>query len=279
MPYAKAHYFVLGVILVILAGFWPTYWSVLGSSHWQFHLHGAVSSVWVLMVLAQSWSVHRGQMPLHRATGRASLFLFPLLISGLTGIIDVTAKNYRAGDATANPITMLFGPAFLIGLVVALAAYVTLYFLALQNRRKVWPHAGYLLGTPIILFESPFSRFMSNIGVPGFAISGPQDFDRVLEGILYSDAIALLFCLVVYWRFGARARPFLVTGAFVGLQMATMGLMNQSGWLESALLSIGAIPSGVMVAVGMAIGAATSWAGWEAGKRRAPRMPEAGQAA
>ena len=279
MPYRNAPYYVLFCIAVIVAGFWPTYWAVLGSSRWQFHFHGAASTVWVLMVLFQSWAVHKEQLPLHRAVGKSSLLLFPFLIGGLTGIIDVTAKNYLAGDATENPITMMFGPGFLIGLLVAVAAYVTLYFLALKNRRKVWPHAGYLLGTPIILFESPFSRLMDILGVPGFAIRGPEQFDRVMSGILYSDAIALIFCLAVYWRVGERARPFLVTAGFVGLQMATMGLLNEAGWLKSALLALGHVPSGVVVLAGMAIGAATSWAGWNAGKRPAVLVGVAAQAA
>ena len=276
MPYRTAPYYVLFVIAVIISGFWPSYWSVLGTSRWQFHFHGAVSTVWVLMVLAQSWTVHKDQLPLHRIVGRSSLFLFPLLIGGLMAIIDVTAKSYVTGNAAEHPITMLFGPAFLIGLVVALTAYVTLYFLALKNRRKVWPHAGYLLGTPVILFESPFSRLMVNLNVPGFAINGPEEFDRVLQGILYADAIALLFCLVVYWRIGERARPFLVTAGFVGLQMATMGLMNEAEWLKSALIALGDVPSSMLVAVGIAIGAATSWAGWQAGRR--PAIPVGGAA-
>ena len=279
MPYPRAPYYVLAVMAVIVAGFWPSYWSILGTSRWQFHLHGAVSTTWVLMVFFQTWTAHHGQLPLHRATGKASLFLFPLLIGGLTGIIDVTAKNYLIGDAAQNPVTMMFGPSFLIGLVVALAAYVTLYFLALRNRRKVWPHAGYLLGTPIILFESPFSRLMSNLGVPGFAVRGPEDFPKIMDGILYSDAVALLFCLAVYWRVGPRARPFLVTAGFVGLQMVTMGLMKDAGWLKSALLALGTVPSGAVVATGVVIGAATSWAGWQAGKRPVAQMPGAAQPA
>ena len=279
MPYPRAPYYVLAVMAVIIAGFWPSYWSILGTSRWQFHLHGAVSTTWVLMVFFQTWTAHHGQLPLHRATGKASLFLFPLLIGGLTGIIDVTAKNYLLGEAAQNPVTMMFGPSFLIGLAVALAAYVTLYFLALRNRRKVWPHAGYLLGTPIILFESPFSRLMSNLGVPGFAVRGPEDFPKIMDGILYSDAVALLFCLAVYWRVGPRARPFLVTAGFVGLQMVTMGLMKDAGWLKSALLALGTVPSGAVVATGVVIGAATSWAGWQAGKRPVAQMPGAAQPA
>jgi hypothetical protein len=266
MPYRNAPYYVAAVIAVILLGFWPSYWSVLGESRWQFHLHGAVASVWVLMVLFQSWAVHKSQLPLHRATGMASLFLFPLLIGGLMGIIDVTAKNYVIGDARENPVTMMLGPSFLAGLVAAVAAYLTLYFLALKNRRKVWPHAGYMLGTPIILFESPFSRVL-NLVMPGFTIRGPEDFDRILPSIHASNALMLAFCLAVYWRVGPKARPFLVTGGFVALQMVLMGTMNEVGWVKSALLAVGTVPSAAMVLIGILLGAAASLFGWQAGKR------------
>lgn len=267
MPYKNAPYYVLGVIGVIALGFWPSYWSVLGSSQWQFHLHGAAASIWVLMVLFQSWAIRKDQLAMHRAVGMSSLFLFPFLIGGLMGIIDVTAKNYVIGDIAETPVTMAYGPSFLAGLVPAVAAYLTLYYLALKNRRKVWPHAGYLLGTPIILFESPFSRVLGNLGVPGFAIRGPEDFDRILPSILFSDALALAFCLAVFWRVGPRARPFLVTGGFVALQMVMMGTMNELSWVEDALRAVGGVPSATMVGIGMATGAAASWLGWQAGKR------------
>jgi len=93
MPYRSAPYWVAGVIGVILLGFWPSYWSRLGTSSWQFHLHGVASSLWVLMVLFQSVAVHKTQLVWHRAVGKASLILFPFLIGGLVGIICVTAKK------------------------------------------------------------------------------------------------------------------------------------------------------------------------------------------
>ncbi|MCA1653624.1 MAG: hypothetical protein LC656_05435, partial [Sphingomonadales bacterium] len=144
---------------------------------WQFHAHGAASSLWVMLVGTQSWTAHHKQLPLHRAAGKASLLLFPFLIAGLCAIIDVTAKGYVAGN---DPVRAMFGAQFLIGLSVAAAAYVTLYYRALKYRRKVWLHAGYLLGTPIILFESPFSRILSAF-VPAFALHGPQDFGRLIR--------------------------------------------------------------------------------------------------
>lgn len=265
MPYRSAPYWVAGVIAVILAGFWPSYWSTFGTSRWQFHLHGVFSSLWVLMVLFQSWAVQKNQLPLHRTVGTTSLLLFPLLIGGLMGIIDVTAKNFASGDAASHPVTMMFGPAFLTGLAVAVVAYLTLYYRALKHRRNVWTHAGYMLGTPIILFESPFSRLLDIVGVPAFAIRGPEDFDKILSSILFADALALAFCLIVYWRVGPRAKPFLVTGGFVALQMLVMGTTSNVGFIKSALVALGSVPSAAMVGTGIALGAAASWLGWRAG--------------
>ena len=265
MPYRHAHYYVLFVLVVIGLGFWPSYFSAIGHVPWQFHAHGAAASLWVILVASQSWTAHHKQLPLHRAAGKASLMLFPFLIAGLFAIIDVTGKGVVAGD---GPVRAMFGASFLVGMLVAAAAYVTLYYRALKYRRKVWVHAGYLLGTPIILFESPFSRIMIDF-LPAFAINGPQDFPTIMSAILWADALALAFCAVVWWRFRDRANPFLVTGGFVALQMATMGLMGQAAWLWRLLRLIGEAPSAGVVATGFAVGAMTSWAGWNAGKRKA----------
>jgi hypothetical protein len=52
-----------------------------------------------------------------------------------------------------------------------------------------------------------------------------------------------------------------------------MGLMNDNAMLESMLVVIGNAPSALVVLTGLAIGAATSWLGWQAGKR--PTVPAA----
>ena len=263
MPYPRAHFYVLFVLAVIALGFWPSYFSTIGHVQWQFHAHGVAASLWVILVGTQSWTAHHKQFAIHRFAGKASLMLFPFLIAGLFAIIDVTGKGVVAGD---GPVRAMFGASFLIGMLVAAAAYVALYYRALKYRRKVWVHAGYLLGTPIILFESPFSRIMGNF-LPVFAVNGPQDFPKIMSSILWADALALAFCAIVWWRFRDRANPFLVTGGFVALQMVTMGMMGQTALLWSMLRLIGAMPSAAVVGTGFAIGALTSWAGWNAGKQ------------
>ncbi|HEX6219229.1 MAG TPA: hypothetical protein VFZ35_08155 [Sphingomicrobium sp.] len=273
MPYARAPYYILVVIAVILAGFWASYFSVWGEVPWQFHAHGVAASIWVLMVLAQSWTVHHGQLPLHRAVGKSSLILFPFLIGGLAAIIDVTGKGFIAGDY----IRTTFGGEFLIGLALAMAAYVVLYYRALKYRRKVWVHSGYMLATPLILFESPLSRVLGT-WIPALAYRGPQDNDVFMDSILWGMAVELAVIAVLWWRLREKANPFLVAAIFIVAQMLTMGLMHKNAMLESLLALIGNTPSAVIVMAGFAIGAATSWAGWQAGKR--PAVPSgAAQAA
>ena len=265
MPYKHAPYYVLVVIAVILAGFWPSYFGAPGEVPWQFHAHGIAASIWVLMVLAQTLTIHKAQLPLHRAVGKASLLLFPFLIGGLAAIIDLTGKGFVSGDGVTR---QMFGGQFLIGLALAIAAYVVLYYRALKFRRKVWLHSGYMLATPLILFESPFSRLMTMV-LPPFAIRGPQDFGRIIPSIEWAMAVELVVIAVLWWRFRDKASPFLVAAIFIVGQMLTMGLMSDNALLERLLVVIGNVPSATVVLTGFAIGAATSWAGWQAGKRPA----------
>lgn len=266
MPYKHAPYYVLAVIAVIVAGFWGSYFSVWGNVPWQFHAHGIAASIWVLMVLAQSVTIHKEQLPLHRAVGKASLILFPFLIGGLAAIIDLTGKGFVSGDGVTR---QMFGGQFLVGLALAIAAYVVLYYRALKFRRKVWLHAGYMLATPLILFESPFSRILGS-WMPGLIVHGPQDFHLIMPSIEWAMAVELVFIAALWWRFRDRANPFLVAAGFIVAQMLAMGLMADNAVLEQLLVMIGNLPSATVVLTGFAIGAATSWAGWQAGKRPAP---------
>ena len=197
--------------------------------------------------------------------------LFPFLIGGLAAIIDVTAKGFVAGD---GPVRMMFGGSFLIGLALAIAAYVTVYYRALKYRRKVWIHAGYMLTTPLILFESPFSRLL-NAFMPGLAIRGVEDLPLIMPSILWAMALELAIVAAIWLRYREKANPFLVAGGFIVAQMVAMGVLAYSPLLMPLLRAIGNMPSAVLVMTGFAIGAATSWAGWNAGKRALVPAPVA----
>lgn len=268
MPYRNAPYYVLFVLAVIGVGFWPSYFAQWTDVPWQFHAHGVAATLWVTLVLAQSWTAHHKQFEIHRAAGKASLFLFPFLMAGFAGIIDVTGKGYVAAN---DPVRVMFGGSFLIGMAIAMAAYVTFFYRALKHRRKVWLHSGYMLVTPLFLFESPFSRIV-NMFVPYFTVRGPQDFGRILTSIEASMALELLFILLVCFKYRNKALPFMVAAGFIVAQMITMLLLGDWPALVPFLVLLGRSPSILVWATGFAIGVLTSWAGWNAGKRRGMPM-------
>jgi len=269
MPYRNAPYYVLFVLAVIAVGFWPSYFAKWTEVPWQFHAHGIAATLWVSMVLFQSIAVHKDQFPIHRAVGKASLFLFPFLIAGFAGIIDVTAKGYVAAN---DPTRVMFGGSFLIGMAIAIAAYVTFYYRALKHRRKVWLHSGYMLLTPLFLFESPFSRIVLNMNLPGFTIRGPADFWMIMASIEWSMALELMFILAVCWKYRNKALPFMVAAGFIVAQMITMLLLGDWSVLKPILFLLSTVPSVGVWLGGFAIGALTAWAGWNRGKQR-PTVP------
>ena len=243
MPYRHAPYYVLFVIAVIAAGFWPSYFAASGNVPWQFHAHGVAASIWVAMVLAQSWTAHHKQFAIHAAVGKSSLLLFPFLIGGLAAIIDLTGKTVVA---TPDPVRTMFGSSFVVGLALAIAAYVVLYYRALKYRRKVWIHSGYMLSTPLILFESPFSRIL-NMVMPGLAIRGAGDLHLIMPAIEWAMTLELAFVAIVWWKYREKAYPFLVAGGFIVAQMLAMGLLAYSPLLMPVLRAIGNTPSLVLV--------------------------------
>jgi len=89
-------------------------------------------------------------------------------------------------------------------------------------------------------------------------------------------AVELVVIAGIWLAYRDKAKPFLVAAAFIVAQMVTMGQLSNNGVLEGLLVGLSQVPSVVVVLTGMALGAATSWAGWQAGKR--PLAPVVGAA-
>ena len=78
MPYRYAPAFIVAMIAATIFAFWRSYFGILSTAPLGFHAHGITASLWMLLLLAQSWTPHRGQMAVHRAMGRATFVVLPL---------------------------------------------------------------------------------------------------------------------------------------------------------------------------------------------------------
>ena len=261
MPYRYAHHFVGFVFLVVLIGFWGSYWAPIGSVPVAFHIHAMTSLAWLSLLIVQSVTIQRRQNGLHKQLGLASLALFPLLIAGLTMIADLSAQRLAPG---VNADSRYNASSFVIGTGIAIAGYVTLFYLALKHRRNVKLHAGYMLATPVILFESPFSRVMGEY-LPWLNLIGSEGPHGVQDTILTGDVIAAAFALAMYAMHRKHGAPWLLAVFFTlfqGVVMFTLPLLPQ---FEAPVRAYALIPLPVTLSAALAVGALAGWFGWKAG--------------
>ncbi len=261
MPYRHAHWFVGLTLVVIVWGFWGSYFTPIGEVPLAFHVHAITALAWVGLLLLQHWTIHHRHRDLHRTAGKLSLALFPFLIVGFVMIINVSAQGYihaeRASDAYLNP-------SFALAMVFAITAYVVLYYQALKHRRNIRLHAGYMLATPIILFESPFSRVMLN-DLPFLVFTSSPFPQRALDAIVIAMVASAAFALVVYWRVGRAGVPFLFAAILLLAESAAMYGGTHLSAVHAGLTLYAQLPAALTLGAGFLLGAATAWYGWRNG--------------
>ena len=267
MPYRHAHYYVGFVLLVILVGFWASYFAPIGSVPLAFHVHAITAMTWLAFLIVQHVSIHRRMNALHRQVGLASFALFPLLIVGLTMIINFSADRLAANE---GEFIAFAGPSFAIGMVIAIAAYLTLFYLALKHRRNVKVHAGYMLATPLILFESPFSRVIDAY-LPWLNVIGSEGPQALFDTIVVGDTLATVFALALYFRDRKNGAPWLVASGFMMLQAVVMWVTPGNVAIANMFRAYAAIPDAVTLSLAALSGAAVCWLGWKAAPARRVR--------
>ncbi len=273
MPYRHANYFIAFVLLITAGGFWASYFTRIGNVPFAFHLHAFSATSWLLLLLAQNWVIQKRHNQLHRVMGRASFLLFPLLIMGFVAIVNVAAARYAGGN---DDRVLILGPAFGIGMAVAISAYLVLFYLALRNRQNIRLHAGYMLATPLILFESPFSRIMGN-AMPWMNFIGSEGPRAILDTIAISDLMAIIFAMTLYFRSPKHGQPWLIASAFMGLQAVLMWFAPDIPLLSRMFAAYTAVPPPVTFLCALVLALAVTWAGWQRGSKQASR-PQAAAA-
>ena len=271
MPYRHAKYFVGFVLVVIIIGFWDSYFVPIAGVPMAFHVHAFTAVIWVALLLFQDWTIRSRRRNLHKIGGMLSLFLFPFLIVGFTMIVNVSAAGYAANE---NEVARFLGPSFGLSMMVAILAYLTLYFLALKNRKNIRLHAGYMLTTPLILFESPFSRIILS-DLPFLVFTGSEFPQRILDAIVIAIGISVAFALFLYLRDRKSGIPFLIAAIFLLVESVCMYVGTNIDWVRQGFEAYARIPTALTLLIGFLLGAAISWFGWKSIDRGVPQTDAA----
>jgi hypothetical protein len=125
-------------------------------------------------------------------------------------------------------------------------------------------HARYMLAIPLLLIEPVVERLAGRF-IPVLALHGPEDFDRFVWTLLFSNALALAFTGGLFATVPCYGRPFLFVGVVMALQTLLFLTLGSTAEWRSLFIAFGAWPTVPVLAITALGGAAVSWLGWEVG--------------
>jgi hypothetical protein len=104
-------FFFIGVLLITLLGFYPTYFihfpTFTGFS-WVHHFHAFIASLWICMLIAQAFLIRAKKYSIHRMVGKASYLVMPVLLFSFFLMAkamyykNIDVKHLSEADALAD---------------------------------------------------------------------------------------------------------------------------------------------------------------------------------
>lgn len=214
----------IAMFLVCFAGFAPSYYlkahfGTRGLSP-LIHVHGAIFTMWMLLLLTQTSLVAAGRVKLHRQLGMGGAVLAVAMIVSAAAVVLVRGKTVSPG----MPHEMLL--AFLAIPTVALIIFPTLIGAALYLRRDTGAHKRLIMLATSVFLTAAVHRLLMIVVSP--TVSPP---------VFFAASDLFLVAIAVY-DFATRRRihPATLWGGLliVVTQLGTMFLMGSRVWLTFA---------------------------------------------
>lgn len=214
IPQRSAFHFI-ALFAAALVGFWPTYFVRLGEiPSWRVHVHGALMFGWIAMLIAQACLIRWRRQDTHRALGKFSYVLAPLIV--ISGVVVERDSLVRLGGKI-NEEAYFF--AYLVPALLLL--FAVLYGLAMYHRKTPVKHMRYMIGTALVMIDPIFARILDvHMGI-GFGAGQLITFaltDAILIVLAYADR-----------RSGARTFPIILMG-FLLFQVPAFVVCRMAWW-------------------------------------------------
>jgi hypothetical protein len=234
--YRKSVVIFGGFVVLVGWGFWSTYYSnplamtAQGPSVSLVHLHGLAMTLWCLMLCTQAYLIRTGRRSWHRAVGKASYGLAPLVIAlqvmVMANFVPTQANLVDQGVVSDR------GAVFMSLLLGMTAMFSGLYALAIYHRRNAAIHARLMVATALTVLAPATDRIV-NTYFPTLTNYLPQVHkNEMLVAFLIADL--LLIGLSIWdWRSRPRLKVFpIVLLAMLGYQAFTINAYRVAPWKE-----------------------------------------------
>lgn len=205
--YPRAHLYFGLLLLLAVAGFYPSYFARLGQTDATHHFHGIVATLWLLLLILQSWLIRANRRRLHRQLGWLSLALVPLFAA--SGVMIVHAML-----ASKAGFPAVYGARLAFLDLVSVLYFVTAYGLALRYRRNVQLHARFMASTAMLLAPPALARLLGNT-VPAI-----HSFEAAFHLAFAATELAVLALMLDDRRQGRLRAPYPLLLAVLFLEHA-----------------------------------------------------------
>ena len=228
--YKRAYLYFMLAFIVALWGFYPSFYSRVGQTDPVLIFHGAVATIWLLMLIAQSWLYAHRHLRAHRLVGRASLIVVPLfVVSGILVIHSMMAGQERG-------FVKAFGTILGFLDVTSIAYFAWTYGMALRHRKNLQLHARYMASTAVLLLPPALARALGGLNLP-FLTS----FMAVLHSVYLLTELVIIGLLLSDWRHGGIRKPYVILFGFTVLQHVSIVIVPTQGWVKELFRAFGAL--------------------------------------
>ena len=213
--YRASPFFFAALLIAAIPAFWPSYlFPKKYETDWHVHLHGIAMLLWMLMLIVQSTLAGRRSFEAHRAIGKTSFVLVPVILAS-----TLLLAHYRMRSGINRELLYFFyvQSALLVQFLVA-------YFFAIANRRMPPVHMRFMACTALALVDPILARLLYN----HFGIEPP-----LLQLITYGFIDLILVALIVHDRIEqhyARAYQGMLV-VFLVTQVPTFFITGTKEWL------------------------------------------------
>lgn len=195
--------FLAVLIPIVVLGFWPRYFSVIGDAPTTFHVHGFLMSAWVLMLISQAWLITTSRTTWHRRMGKLGFVLGPLVAWSALLIVH---ESLNAGPATLVP-GQIIGSTLSVG---GLFSFLVTLTLAVVYRKQPALHGRFMVSTALAIIGAGLARVYVNWVF--------DDRVNALHAMFLTLELVALTLVAVDMRAGRKRSPFLVILGLLGLQ-------------------------------------------------------------
>jgi len=261
MPYSKAHYFLLGLIVITVLAFWNSYFGVIDKAPVAHHFHGITSTFWILLIAFQSWLIHNNKRNLHRQFGKLLFLLIPMMIGAFALVTLVGAQK----SVAQHPFYLQFGQALLTSDALLTVMTAVQVYLALRFRSNVRLHSALMIGTLIGLLAPIFARLLPNF-IPQLEITDLDTMYRFGYSIHISQASSTLIGLSLFTLYKKEGWPWLLAVAIVLSSWLLYATFGQSQVWQNWVYSIAKLNPYFVYIGGFVFGLLACTLGWKHGK-------------